>query len=125
MSPPAAPPAAVELGRRLLALVRAQSTALENEQLEQVQRLAAERAALQQRLESAMEAFGHDVAPALRPVLEEILAVDRRNVALTRSLMEHTAQALRQTRQGRGAHAAYARSGDVLLQRATLLDRLG
>jgi hypothetical protein len=124
MSPLAAFPAALEIGRHLLALVRAQTAALENEQLEQVQRLAAERAVFQQRLESATGALDLGVAPTLRPVLEEILALDRHNVELTRSLMERTAQALRQTRQGQGAHAAYARSGGGL-QPASLLDGLG
>jgi hypothetical protein len=84
----------------LLALVQAQSRALDREDFETFERLAAERTALQ------AVAFAK-AGPESREQLEQVAALDDRNTVVLRSLLAETARELAQLRRGQSALRGY------------------
>lgn len=122
MNEPAANTWALEASQRLLGLAQAQMRALETGELEKFRRLAGERATVQRAFDQPVPS---EALAAVRAALEEVAAIDRRNIALVRELMAHTRQTLAQLRRGQAAARGYGRPGAHLVALSSIIDRRG
>lgn len=106
----------------LLANAQAQAVAIEAGDWNELDRLAAERAALQDELSAAPAG---DWTTDERAALHAVAELDQQNLALVRQLMNETTQELRQVHHGQTALNGYARPTTDESAHTPLFDTLG
>ncbi len=96
---------------RLRDILLAQAESLSADDFDGLERLTLERDQLVAGLGLYSPA---DTVPALRPLIEQIRALDQRLVAVGRDSLERTGRGLREIHRGRGALNEYRRRGQNL-----------
>jgi hypothetical protein len=104
---------------RLRNVLLAQAETLSADDFDGLERLTVQREELVAALGDYSPA---DIDPALRPLIDQIRALDQRLVAVVRDSLERTGQELRDIHRGRGALNEYRRRGQSLTTNRAQLD---